>query len=48
VTRVEKGIEFRDNSYNNGYKDNNSYLEKSKTYYYYYKGGKKRDRFLNS
>ena len=48
MRRAEKEIEFRDNSYSNGYRDNNNYLEKSKAYYYYYKRDKKRDRFLDS
>ncbi len=48
MTRTEKETEFKDNSYSNGYKDNNNYLEKSKIYYYYYKRGKKKDRFLDS
>ena len=48
VRRVEKGAEFRDNSYSNDYRDNNNYLKKSKTYYYYYKKDKKGDKFLNS
>jgi len=48
VTRAEKRVEFRGNSYSNGYKDNNNYLEKSKVYCCYCKRGKKRDRFLDS
>ena len=28
VTRAEKGVEFRGDSYSNGYRDSNSYLEK--------------------
>jgi len=48
VTRAEKGVEFRGDSYNNGYRDNNNYLEKPKAYCCYYKRGKKRDRFLDS
>ena len=48
MTRAEKGAEFKNNSYSNGYRDNNSYLEKPKIYYYYYKRDKKRNRFLNS
>jgi len=47
VTRTEKGAEFRGDSYNNGYRDSNNYLEKSLTYYYYYNKGKRRDRFLD-
>ena len=48
VTRAEKKTEFRDGSYNNGYRDNNNYLEKFKTYYDYNKRDKRRDRFLDS
>ncbi len=48
IRRAEKEVEFKGNSYNNGYRDNNNYLKKPKTYYYYYKRGKKRDKFLNS
>ncbi len=48
MTRAEKRAEFRGDSYSNGYRDNNNYLEKPKAYYYYYKKDKKRDRFLNS
>ncbi len=48
MRRAEKEIEFRGDNYNNGYRDNNSYLEKSKACYYYCKRGKKRDRFLDS
>ena len=48
MTRVEKGIKFRGDSYNNGYRDNNNYLEKFKTYYDYNKRDKRRDRFLDS
>ena len=48
MRRAEKEAEFRDNNYNNGYRDNNNYLEKPKAYYYYYKRDKKRDRFLDS
>ncbi len=47
MTRAEKGVEFRDGSYSNGYRDNNDYLEKSKAYCCHYKGVKKRNRFLN-
>jgi len=47
VRRTEKGAEFKNDSYSNGYKNNNNYLEKLKTYYYYYKRGNKRDRFLD-
>ena len=48
MTRAEKGAKFRDNSYSNGYRDNNNYLEKSKACCCYYKKDKKRDRFLDS
>jgi len=48
IRRAEKEAEFRSGSYSNGYRDNNNYPEKPKTYYYYYKKDKKRDRFLNS
>src|SRR6266498_5342234 len=47
VRRAEKEIEFRGDNYSNGYRDNNSYLEKSKACYCYYKEDKKRNRFLN-
>src|SRR6266536_2745269 len=47
VRRAEKEVEFKDDSYSNSYRDNNSYLEKLKTYYCYYKKSKKRDRFLD-
>jgi len=47
VRRAEKKIEFKGGNYSNGYRDNNSYLKKSKAYYYYYKRDKKRDRFLD-
>ena len=43
MRRAEKGAEFRDNGYRNGYKDNNSYLEKSKACYCCCKGGKETD-----
>ena len=48
MTRAEKGVEFRGDSYSNGYRDNNDYLEKLKAYYYCCKRSKKRDRFLDS
>ena len=44
---VEKGAKFKNSNYNNGYRDNNSYLGKSKACYCYCKRGKKRDRFLD-
>ncbi len=51
MTRVEKGVEFKGDSYSNGYKDNNDYLGKLKAYCCDCKRDKrdkKRDRFLDS
>ncbi len=48
MTRAKKKVEFRGDSYSNGYKDNNNYLKKLKACYCDRKRDKKKDRFLDS